>query len=1495
MTSQFPRKPIKWDYKKKLQFYAVDWIECDEVFDTHDDTFGPSYMKQHDKRFVIFAFGVTEEGYSVCVKINNYNPYFFVKIPENWKTEEQDEFINNFLNNDSIFKEKLEEYEEKADDLEKRFYPNTPEEKIVTPYWKSSFLETSLKTVEKEIFWTFSNHKKFKFWKIGFRSKVGMKLYHSYMKDNNLYPIDEDDYPDGKKMKFKLFESDLEPSLRFFHDSKIQPSNWIEINGSRCKPCPSLSSCQINLECNWTDVKSCDKTGIPPLIIASFDIECDSSHGDFPVAKKDCKKLANELVVCYLRDRYIIDKNPKESTKYKEAKIRLDTKSNYFSNRILQALSLKKNVVDEDISEIFLKNRDKLNSNIKSPRFMEMCENIYSICNRPIRKIQANQKMKEAMKIVDIRFEKLENKIAINNSKWKKRGIGKVANINDYINIISRTAIEKGIDFIQLRDKMLTKEMLVKFVNSLLNRFLPPVKGDRVIQIGTVFWRFGDDNPIHNHIITLDGCSDIPNVEEIISCVKEKDVLGKWSQMIKQYDPDIILGYNIFGFDESFMYDRALDLNPKATMNKNISKSYQDFINMGRLKEGTYSNIKSCQGRLINKKLSSSALGDNYLYYFNMPGRVQIDLLKVIQGGLTKLPSYKLDSVAEFYISGGVKQVGLDKENNPATSNWIKVGNISELNNGNYIIITMKTGEQLFGGNKIMITDINYETNYIKVNNDIPSKIMSASPTWGIGKDDVSPKDIFEFQKGTDDDRAMIAKYCIQDCALVIRLLKKLQTIPNNFGMSNVCLVPFNYIFMRGQGIKIFSLMVNECSLNGFLLPVLDKIRSDETANDDNDNEETELEETDTGNRNYTNIITENGLYKNGDDDDDDGGGAGGSLFDNNFNVIHMTDDGYEGAIVLVPKPGIYIGEPITVLDFSSLYPSEMIASNLSHDSHCENNYWLGDKGAKRIRDLGYDFKDVTYDVYSWIDPNNKNKGKHKVGETTERFIQYSDGKKGLVPQILRKLLGARKATKKRMKAESDPFKVSILDGLQLAYKVTANSLYGQIGASTSKIYKKAIAASTTAGGRRCIYRARDYVLKNNPGCEVVYGDTDSVFVKFNLVYEDGSYPTGYKEKIQRSMDIGLAIQQKLKDDKYFDPPHDLEYEKVFDPLMLITKKRYAGEKYEFDVNKSKFTSMGIVLKRRDNAPLLKYVYGGVMNKIMKEKDLRAAVQFVKDGCRDLLDDKFDLNMFIISKTLRDYYKDPESIAHKVLADRMADRDPGNKPASNERIPYAYIQVEEKEGVKLLQGDKIEHVNFIKENNCKIDYLTYIKNQLLKPICQIFELVVEKMKGYPYHKEYFQNLYSIYYDKYKGDIKKVDNKISELKQKVVAKLIFKPFLVEAYNKQHNINTLDNWLVSKNVDDIIDDVLDDEDVDNSTDNINKNEPTNIDITEKGKTTFYRKLKQIDINNFIQVSKIDTNTKSNSKKKVNKKTNSKDSKSNNIKKSKIKQSNLDKFFT
>ena len=78
---------------------------------------------------------------------------------------------------------------------------------------------------------------------------------------------------------------------------------------------------------------------------------------------------------------------------------------------------------------------------------------------------------------------------------------------------------------------------------------------------------------------------------------------------------------------------------------------------------------------------------------------------------------------------------------------------------------------------------------------------------------------------------------------------------------------------------------------------------------------------------------------------------------------------------------------------------------------------------------------------------------------------------------------------------------------------------------------------------------------------------------------------------IELAQEVGCVATKKLK------PPHDLEYEKTFYPFALFAKKRYVGMMYEFDPNKCKRKSMGIVLKRRDNAPIVKHVFGNVIER----------------------------------------------------------------------------------------------------------------------------------------------------------------------------------------------------------------------------------------------------------------------------------------------------------
>ena len=143
---------------------------------------------------------------------------------------------------------------------------------------------------------------------------------------------------------------------------------------------------------------------------------------------------------------------------------------------------------------------------------------------------------------------------------------------------------------------------------------------------------------------------------------------------------------------------------------------------------------------------------------------------------------------------------------------------------------------------------------------------------------------------------------------------------------------------------------------------------------------------------------------------------------------------------------------------------------------------------------------------------------------------------------------------------------------------------------------------------------------------------------------------------------------------------------------------------------------MGIVLKRRDNAEIVKDVYGGVIDILINQKNIEQSIKYLQKELKKLLDGKFPLEMLVITKSLRGFYKNPDQIAHKVLADRIGVRDPGNKPKSNDRIPYVYIETK---GEVKLQGDGIETPEYIQEQKLKPDYMFYITNQIMKPVAGI--------------------------------------------------------------------------------------------------------------------------------------------------------------------------------
>jgi DNA polymerase elongation subunit (family B) len=273
---------------------------------------------------------------------------------------------------------------------------------------------------------------------------------------------------------------------------------------------------------------------------------------------------------------------------------------------------------------------------------------------------------------------------------------------------------------------------------------------------------------------------------------------------------------------------------------------------------------------------------------------------------------------------------------------------------------------------------------------------------------------------------------------------------------------------------------------------------------------------------------------------------------------------------------------------------------------------------------------------------------------------------------------------------------------------------------------------------------------------------------------------------IELAQEVGEVATKFLKN------PHDLEYEKTFLPFCLLSKKRYVGILHELDPTKGKRKSMGIVLKRRDNAPIVKDVYGGIIDILMKDKDITKAIQYLQNCLQNIVDEQYGMEKLIITKSLRSTYKNPDQIAHKVLADRIAKRDPGNKPKSGDRIPFVYIVHPDK---KAKQGQKIELPSYIIENSktMKIDYAHYISNQIMKPVLQVFALVLDDLPGF---KEKLGKQRRFYRDvetyREKLTEEKFKNKEEQLKNKQVKALLFDKYLQMCDTKKDNQRTIKDF-------------------------------------------------------------------------------------------------------
>ena len=209
----------------------------------------------------------------------------------------------------------------------------------------------------------------------------------------------------------------------------------------------------------------------------------------------------------------------------------------------------------------------------------------------------------------------------------------------------------------------------------------------------------------------------------------------------------------------------------------------------------------------------------------------------------------------------------------------------------------------------------------------------------------------------------------------------------------------------------------------------------------------------------------------------------------------------------------------------------------------------------------------------------------------------------------------------------------------------------------------------------------------------------------------------------------------------------------------------------------------------------MKDTYGQIINIIMKGGNIMDSIAYLNNSLSSLIKGEVPTEKLEITKALRSNYKNPQQIAHRVLANRIGQRDPGNMPKPGDRMRFIHIATNNK---KALQGDKIETPEYIKQANLRIDYDFYITNQLMKPICQFLGLALEqiwksqgKTSAIKKHKEELQKLENFYQD-FEEFIKKKEKVCSD-KAKT---LLFDKYLLQIQNMNARNQPITNFFMKR---------------------------------------------------------------------------------------------------
>ena len=834
---------------------------------------------------------------------------------------------------------------------------------------------------------------------------------------------------------------------------------------------------------------------------------------------------------------------------------------------------------------------------------------------------------------------------------------------------------------------------------------------DIIFSISLTFQTYMKPESKKDYIIIIGPSEPFDNVITY-NVETELDVLEKFFDIIQLEDPDVFIGYNIFGFDYDYINARLVDVAC-------------EWRNVGRLLE------LGCS--MKNMSWNSSAYGFNRLHIFNCPGRISIDMLPYIKRD-HKLPMYNLTAVGKHFL--GESKVDLK-------------------------------AHEMFEIHKRMVDMMSVIMH--RSNSDNYKTALEA-----LEKDkSILSKEEFEDFEKVKKDNTLIIDYNVKDSLLVIRLFEKLNVWISLIELSSIVRVTPMDFFTRGQQVRCIAQLYHAASHKNIVLTRRDK-----------------------------DFIFFNGGYVA-----DPKAGFWELVICFDFNSLY---------------PSIMIAYNIC---FTTLLPT---LKGINKEKY--NLFQIAQEEPKDAKPP----KDDNFDYGEWDEDHEANLNKI-VGEKVHKDYQFGfvkqDVKKGLLPDILENLLGNRKKVKKEMKIINKnldildngviiPFRKNkdmllgdmdeeawkifssifeeatkedrldeysekldkeffsmkvntiILDSRQLGLKVSANSLYGFLGAQVKGKYSLIEGSmSVTSRGRELIIDASKF-YEDKYGATTVYGDTDSTMVYvpglennkekiWQVADEMEIAINGCKEKRDEN---GNIVQEAIKG--IFPAPLYLEFEKAMKALFM-RKKHYAYMEYdnkghiikEKASDKENLNVKGIVLARRDNCIWIRRTYEKIIRTIFAGTSIEKVFKIIVEAVIEVIELKMEITKELsIIKGMGSNYKS-ESFALAIFAELMKSLYRPVNPG--DRFPYVVVLdhlkrdklgqkmrtnemfLEQWESAGLEYGEDFKNPNGLYPPE-KIDSFYYICNVLMNPIDKLFEYgylkIIEKYDEFKYIPQHNKRL-----------------------------------------------------------------------------------------------------------------------------------------------------------